>query len=377
MHYLSIRLAGLWLGLISGAGAQTGGLEAQLDGAVEPLALSTPAFSASDGVPGPIYWQHEITKLGTDYLRLHIASVVVPEALEVTLRLRDRNGRRIRDYSAEELGARGAFWTAVIPGDYALLAVIADEVPEGFSLSIDQLAYQSYGGAPLSTVGEDEKQHIAEYSDSALIMTAAKPVAKLLFLKNNVPRVCTGFLISATQLMTNHHCVSEQSVCDSLITLFGYQFKPNGRLDFGEQFECASVLAEDFELDYAVLELRGRPGDTWGELALSAADPASEEVLFLIQHPAGEPKQISKINCSANIVPVKGRAPETDFTHTCDTIGGSSGSPLFDDTGKLIGLHHYGYGEVGEDETWTENRAVRMVKILSDLTATAIYRINE
>ena len=36
----------------------------------------------------------------------------------------------------------------------------------------------------------------------------------------------------------------------------------------------------------------------------------------------------------------------TDFAHQCDSEGGSSGAPLFDKDGNLVGLHHLGYAEV-------------------------------
>jgi V8-like Glu-specific endopeptidase len=83
---------------------------------------------------------------------------------------------------------------------------------------------------------------------------------------------------------------------------------------------------------------------------------------MVIQHPGGEPKQVSFIACEAIQDPVDGRGPETDFTHTCDTAGGSSGAPVFDLQGRLVGLHHYGFAE-GQIEAWRENRAVRFNRL--------------
>jgi hypothetical protein len=90
-----------------------------------------------------------------------------------------------------------------------------------------------------------------------------------------------------------------------------------------------------------------------------ATDAAISEELAIIQHPGGNEKQISFINCTVMALPVDGRANETDFSHTCDTAGGSSGSPVFNANGVLVGLHHYGFND-GQIEEWTENRAVRM-----------------
>jgi V8-like Glu-specific endopeptidase len=137
-------------------------------------------------------------------------------------------------------------------------------------------------------------------------------------------------------------------------------------ISFGEQYECEQVVAgkNSYELDFALLNLHGNAATKWGKLALEHTDPIIDRPLFIVQHPGGQPKMISKTNCTAKAVPVSGRASETDFTHTCDTVGGSSGSPVFNEAGQVIGLHHYGFGTGGE---WNENRAVRMNRILDYL----------
>ena len=50
----------------------------------------------------------------------------------------------------------------------------------------------------------------------------------------------------------------------------------------------------------------------------------------------------------------------SDFGHTCDTMEGSSGSPVLRRADlKVVGLHHWGF--VSNDQKWSaENRAVQM-----------------
>jgi V8-like Glu-specific endopeptidase len=55
---------------------------------------------------------------------------------------------------------------------------------------------------------------------------------------------------------------------------------------------------------------------------------------------------------------------KSDIAHTCDTEHGSSGSPLLNLAGSVVGLHHFG---VAEGPYWNENRAVRMAEILKNL----------
>jgi V8-like Glu-specific endopeptidase len=338
-------------------------LRPQSDGALMNVNYRTPEFTAA--TPGPVRWQIEIERNGTDYLRLRIADVrnanaATGGAVNAVLKLRDRNGTLIREYSTAELLTKGTLWTPVVPGDYVLVSLQSDEPPLGFSLSIDQIAYQALAGAPRSSVGLDEKEPIARYADDPIISKVERSVAKISFVDQGDLYTCTGFLIEPGYLITNQHCVAKQEVCDTTTVVFDYEFDRNGILRFGEQYGCIQVVKVDFGLDYALLQLTGDPASKWGTLKLTNSDPVQQGPIFVVQHPAGQPKMISKINCLAGAVPVDGRAAGTDFTHSCDTVGGSSGAPIFNENGEVIGLHHYGFNEGG---AWTENRGVRMLKI--------------
>ena len=89
---------------------------------------------------------------------------------------------------------------------------------------------------------------------------------------------------------------------------------------------------------------------------------------MIIQHPGGEPKKFSLEGCVvAGLQRAGASAEPTDFGHECDTKGGSSGSPVFDrTTGRVVGLHHFGFRE-GLDEP--VNQAVEIGRILGDLRA--------
>lgn len=53
-----------------------------------------------------------------------------------------------------------------------------------------------------------------------------------------------------------------------------------------------------------------------------------------------------------------GRGPNTDFSHICDTLSGSSGSSAINENGAVIGLYHHGIG----GEYWNEKLRASDVK---------------
>ena len=55
----------------------------------------------------------------------------------------------------------------------------------------------------------------------------------------------------------------------------------------------------------------------------------------------------------------------TDFGHFCDTLGGSSGSPILDwSSGLVVGLHHFGFLAGAADPV---NQGVVHARILADI----------
>jgi hypothetical protein len=106
-------------------------------------------------------------------------------------------------------------------------------------------------------------------------------------------------------------------------------------------------------------------------LAVSDEDPSSGMPLYVVQHPNGDPKRVSRNDCSVDEVSVAGRGmANTDFSHRCDTLGGSSGAPVVSlATHKVVGLHHLGFEE---DSVMRLNRAVHIKQIFADIPAEAL-----
>lgn len=209
----------------------------------------------------------------------------------------------------------------------------------------------------------------------------------------------TGFLVSPDLVMTNYHVVKEfmgnAAATTSVVVRFDYRHIGAGETvyagtpiplaaanpipaysPFTPEDDQAMPLSFAFpkdRLDFAILRLAqpvgAEPagprlggvvpgeGPERGWIKYPAVPPGftPNGDIFIIQHPEGDPLQISmghQKGVDANGVRVR---------YDADTLPGSSGSPIFNDKGQWIGLHHYG------SETRGYNQGIPAHKIIESL----------
>ncbi|WP_433202260.1 trypsin-like peptidase domain-containing protein [Dactylosporangium sp. CS-047395] len=99
------------------------------------------------------------------------------------------------------------------------------------------------------------------------------------------------------------------------------------------------------ELDFALLRLDGRPGDEpaettdprgWLRLPPGRGDPDADPVVYIVQHPKGEPMQVAFGKLLGH------NRSGTRVRYTAATACGSSGGPCFGSDGELLAMHHSG-----------------------------------
>ncbi|MEZ4630453.1 MAG: hypothetical protein R2880_07070 [Deinococcales bacterium] len=108
---------------------------------------------------------------------------------------------------------------------------------------------------------------------------------------------CTATLIAKDMAITSYHCLPGY---DPSMKVVGAQLRMDylsGRLN-GEPFEVGlEPLEQNQDLDYTILKVYGDPGLKYGILPLKVREPVEGEKLFMIHHPRGNPKQLTRGNC--------------------------------------------------------------------------------
>ena len=206
-------------------------------------------------------------------------------------------------------------------------------------------------------------EDVGRLSASNRYRRAGRPVGRLRMLVRRddgtkYSSCCTAWLIGNGKIMTNYHCVPTFSNTVLAARLDMGYLHP-GRVEQTYPVNPRSI-ERAASLDYAVLSVNGRPSSRFGTIKLTIRDPENNENLFVIHHSSCKPKKLTRRRCSVYTGPKQwdGRA-STQIRHTCDTLGGASGSPLFADSDtSLIGLHNAG--------SFAYNLAVRMRSIAKE-----------
>jgi hypothetical protein len=334
---------------------------------------------------------------GTRYIRV-LVHVENPNACtNWHLTLRDENYRAVQTFTGEDFNESKDKWTNRVPGKTALF-----ELKRCASSSAPDIIFQEYIAMPAkakNTYYSSSNPQAPKYKFLYPQETVAVPtgvrnlgdyVGYLMGSWTNGSSVlswsCSGVLVAPDLFLTNWHCGGPGVLFNERdspeFPKEGYwnpSIVKNILIDLSwdddqisREYLCTQVLEKSEELDFALL--RVRPINSLGPAQaapISLTDLHSSAKLTVIHHPEGKPKQITK-DCEIVNPNWKGWRTDdkTEFTHNCDTEAGSSGAPVFNMQGQLIGLHHLGF-EFDKDTCLKKepavNKAVRIDKIIEFL----------
>lgn len=188
----------------------------------------------------------------------------------------------------------------------------------------------------------------------------AQAVARVELPRENAQG--TGFLVGPDLLLTNQHVLKGKEYLEDAVVRFDYVADASGVVvREGRVVE----LVSDFyysspakELDYALVRLKEKPleeltiqggflatksfeelvrmGKHRGYLVLASGILPNHFRVNIIQHPDGKPM---KVVLTQNYVV---HSTDARVQYVADTMGGSSGSPVFNQRWEVVALHHSG-----------------------------------
>lgn len=148
---------------------------------------------------------------------------------------------------------------------------------------------------------------------------------------------CTGFLINADTLITNNHCIGSIAQAVNVTAIF--RDAAGGR----ETYSCDQFIYTSAAYDFTLVKCANSPGNKYGWVGLYNQKPAMNAGIYVVQENCD---YISNPYCIVNKFVGFGKiltSQATRIYHDADTLGGSSGSPIFsEDTHQVLALHNAG-----------------------------------
>ncbi len=319
-------------------------------------------------------WWSTIRVPGATATRLHLSEFSLPAG--AGLYVYNDHGEAFGPYTGKGVMESGDFWTNTIAGpdlhmqvvyegdnvDRAMRAtrfVVAEAVHLGENFLYAKVNHPAATGLD----GPDGKAFCSfnascvNNASCSSIPSAIQPVrnaiAHLQFPVGSQTFICSGGLMNDTDasttipyFLTANHCFSSQASANGLEAFFQFStncngscFNPDGN---SPRVLGATILANSANTDFNFLRLNGNPpaGSVMLGWTTSPVAFSNNTNLFRISHPKGAPQAYStqRVSTSAGTC---GTLPRGNFIYSRDTSGategGSSGSPVVNSSGQVVG----------------------------------------
>jgi hypothetical protein len=367
-------------------------------GVVVPVAgITLETGAATRGIvstlaDGRRLWRVAVSSPGARLLDLAFDRLVLPPGAELTLSSADFGLIR-GPITAADLDADPGYRTAFVPGDIAVIEIVAPADVFGAveaSLASVVHGYRGLFDGPEAT----DKSGSCNVDVACPLGNAWRdPIASVghyTFVSGGEASLCTGQLVANTRgdttplFLTANHCLATNSEAASVVVYWNYQSptcrtpgsaasgSPLSRSLASHSQSGSSLLATGSNTDFTLLRLSSAvPSGVnafWSGWDRRDYTPSGA---IGIHHPAGHEKRISE---DANPLAITayngGPGSGSNFLRVADwdqgtTEGGSSGSGLWDrNTGLLVGQLRGGDAACGNDEadwygrinrSWTGN----------------------
>lgn len=177
----------------------------------------------------------------------------------------------------------------------------------------------------------------------------------------------TAFRIAPALLLTNWHVLKSPKIpADKVTAAFFYDSDAPGAIAQAKEVPCdTSFIHGDANDDWAVIRTAGTiPADVPVVPMTGGVIPQVMGETFIVQHPGGQSKRVAFVRNRITFV------DDRVIQYLSDTQGGSSGSPVVNEKGELLGIHRAGGRpqEVAGSLPIKKNEGVRISRIISGLS---------
>lgn len=324
---------------------------------------------------------------GARYLRVRLEATNVA-GCDWLLTVRDSEYRVVQTMNASDFARGSKRWTTRILGARAYfdLQRCKDGRPD---IKFDEyIAMPSEAKFPYYSTQGDAPLYRPLYSGNHPFRRLGDSVGLLMSSWGRQSWVCSGVMITRDLFMTNWHCGGPARVLDARggwrpFQTDGYwndSIVNDSIIDLSfdtdqvsREYTVSEVVAQSQELDFAILRVARLDALGDARSAPISLSPPKAGAIVIIHHPEGKPKHVT-LGCQIAQVEYPGwrGGMGLDFTHVCDTEAGSSGAPIFNLQGEVVGLHHLGFAFDTDSCRQTDqvNKAVRIDRIVDALQST-------
>jgi hypothetical protein len=360
MRSALVRRAFLVVGLVLAAAAAWAAEPLQV-GETYPVTIDSTGRVglASTLTPSGRIW--ELRHPDATYLALHFSRFELAPGDQ--LFVSDPEGKQRQAVSDRGTSEDSTFWSRHVKGNTLILELVSTTLASSAPRSAFRVEEYAAGFVPLgggveAVCGTDDKKNVKCYQEThPTEYGRARAVARLLIQGRYL---CTGWLVSSDSLLlTNEHCINSSREALNTDYEFGAEAttcgSANCQLCFpGTVYDGQELIRYSSALDYSLIQLAGGPASTWGFLEIDDRVAGPGEEIYMPQHPGGLAKQFGIVDTSETLGVCRvetvqapactGATSYYDVGYSCDTEGGSSGSPvLARSSHKVIALHHCGY----------------------------------
>ncbi len=204
-------------------------------------------------------------------------------------------------------------------------------------------------------------------------------MARLLILDKsdaNKSSVCTGFLVGEDTLITNHHCIKNQTGCENahVAVYNGYSYEKNwcDRI-IKTLYDYSDPSDPRKKLDVTIIKLRNKFYGKTFKLAKAKPKIYDSLTVWVVDHTGldrNEPNfvesRLTEFKCNLT----QDGETQSMLLDKCPVIAGNSGSPVLNSAGEVVGII---WGGTLDDDTETRSLWSRRLLFTKAVATDVLY----